>query len=294
VRRPVALHHRSCASRRCWRAPRRTSLRAGALRAGEAQRARLVALRREGGEPEGARRRRVGRGDRAADSGRRARGSPRRSSTSPTPRSKRRLRGRQPVAALEGSLSKGRRRSSPPSCSRPDLGTSASRTTSRQSSQGSAGGRVALPRTASSRSRSSVRTARSTSAREAQLRRRARLATTGTRESRAELPNPKGELRRANSCASSCRRDAPNALTVPQRAVLEGPQGSSSIRRRNGTAQPGDRGRRLAGDAWVSTRACSRRSRDHRGTDAPGAGRAVRIAEAGAAAKPPAKPPAKK
>ncbi len=50
--------------------------------------------------------------------------------------------------------------------------------------------------------------------------------STGTREARAELPNPKGELRPGEFVRvilSGAMR--PNAITVPQRAVLEGPQG---------------------------------------------------------------------
>src|SRR5712692_11171049 len=50
--------------------------------------------------------------------------------------------------------------------------------------------------------------------------------TTGTREARAELPNPKGVLRPGEFVRVILRgATRPNAVTVPQRAVLEGPQG---------------------------------------------------------------------
>jgi membrane fusion protein, multidrug efflux system len=49
---------------------------------------------------------------------------------------------------------------------------------------------------------------------------------TGTREARAELPNPNGELRPGQFARVLLRgASRPNAVTVPQRAVLEGPQG---------------------------------------------------------------------
>ena len=50
--------------------------------------------------------------------------------------------------------------------------------------------------------------------------------TTGTREARAELPNPDGALRPGEFVRVVLRgATRPNAITVPQRAVLEGPQG---------------------------------------------------------------------
>ena len=49
---------------------------------------------------------------------------------------------------------------------------------------------------------------------------------TGTREMRAELPNPQGALRPGEFVRVILRgATRPNAITVPQRAVLEGPQG---------------------------------------------------------------------
>ena len=51
-------------------------------------------------------------------------------------------------------------------------------------------------------------------------------AATGTRETRAELPNPDGQLRPGQFVRVVLRGAShPNAVTVPQRAVLEGPQG---------------------------------------------------------------------
>lgn len=49
---------------------------------------------------------------------------------------------------------------------------------------------------------------------------------TGTRGARAELPNPEGALRPGQFVRVILRgASRPNAITVPQRAVLEGPQG---------------------------------------------------------------------
>lgn len=51
-------------------------------------------------------------------------------------------------------------------------------------------------------------------------------AATGTREARAELPNPKGQMRPGEFVRVILRgATRPDAITVPQRAVLEGPQG---------------------------------------------------------------------
>ena len=49
---------------------------------------------------------------------------------------------------------------------------------------------------------------------------------TGTSDSRAELPNPQGELRPGQFVQVTLSgATRPNAILVPQRAVLEGPQG---------------------------------------------------------------------
>ena len=50
--------------------------------------------------------------------------------------------------------------------------------------------------------------------------------TTGTSETRAEIPNPKGNLRPGQFVRVTLKGAVrPNAITVPQRAVMEGPQG---------------------------------------------------------------------
>jgi membrane fusion protein (multidrug efflux system) len=64
--------------------------------------------------------------------------------------------------------------------------------------------------------------------------------TTGTREARAELPNPDGALRPGEFVRVILQGAVrPNAITVPQRAVLEGPQGKFVyVVDEKGTAQP--------------------------------------------------------
>jgi membrane fusion protein, multidrug efflux system len=125
--------------------------------------------------------------------------------------------------------------------------------------------------------------------------------TTGTREARAELPNPKGVMRPGEFVRVILRgATRPNAVTVPQRAVLEGPQGKFVyIVDENNTAQPrpievGD----WAGDAWIVTKGVQPGDKVIvEGLMRLGPGAPVRIADANAAAKPPAgpqKPPAKK
>ncbi len=118
--------------------------------------------------------------------------------------------------------------------------------------------------------------------------------TTGTREARAELPNPKGELRPGEFVRVILRgATRPDALSVPQRAVLEGPQGKFVyIADENGTAQPrpvelGD----WAGEAWIVKKGVQPGDRViTEGLMRLGPGAPVRIAEAGAAGKPPAQP----
>lgn len=78
---------------------------------------------------------------------------------------------------------------------------------------------------------------------------------TGTREARAELPNPDGALRPGQFVRVVLRGAlVPNAVAVPQRAVLESPQGGKFVYvvDEKGTAQPrpveaGD----WAGDSWI-------------------------------------------
>jgi membrane fusion protein (multidrug efflux system) len=85
----------------------------------------------------------------------------------------------------------------------------------------------------------------------------ARVSTqTGTREARAEVPNPGGALRPGQFVRVVLKGAVrPNAVTVPQRAVLEGPQGKFVyVVDEKGTAQPrpvqaGD----WSGDQWLIT-----------------------------------------
>ncbi len=77
---------------------------------------------------------------------------------------------------------------------------------------------------------------------------------TGTSETRAEIPNPKGVLRPGQFVRVTLKgAQRPNAVTVPQRAVLEGPQGKFVyILDDKNTAQPrpvqvGD----WVGDDWI-------------------------------------------
>jgi membrane fusion protein (multidrug efflux system) len=82
---------------------------------------------------------------------------------------------------------------------------------------------------------------------------------TGTREARAELPNPNGGAIRPGQFVRVLLRGAtiPNAVSVPQRAVLENPQGGKIvfIVDEKGAAQPrpvevGD----WAGENWIITK----------------------------------------
>jgi membrane fusion protein (multidrug efflux system) len=75
---------------------------------------------------------------------------------------------------------------------------------------------------------------------------------TGTREARAEVPNPEGLLRPGQFVRVILHgASRPNALTVPQRAVLEGPQGKFVyVVDDKGTAQP----RPVQAGAWVGDR----------------------------------------
>ena len=118
--------------------------------------------------------------------------------------------------------------------------------------------------------------------------------TTGTREARAELPNPGGVLRPGEFVRVILRGAThPNALTVPQRAVLEGPQGKFVyIVDEKGTAQPrpvevGE----WVGEDWIITKGIQAGDRViTEGLMKLGPGAPVRIADANA--KPPAQPQA--
>jgi membrane fusion protein (multidrug efflux system) len=79
---------------------------------------------------------------------------------------------------------------------------------------------------------------------------------TGTSETRAEIPNPKGVLRPGQFVRVTLKGAVrPNAITVPQRAVLEGPQGkfvyvlSAESKAEPRPVQVGD----WAGDDWIIT-----------------------------------------
>jgi membrane fusion protein (multidrug efflux system) len=77
---------------------------------------------------------------------------------------------------------------------------------------------------------------------------------TGTREARAEVPNAEGVLRPGQFVRVILRgATRPNAVTVPQRAVLEGPQGKFVyVVDEKGTAQPRPvEAGEWAGDLWV-------------------------------------------
>jgi membrane fusion protein, multidrug efflux system len=79
---------------------------------------------------------------------------------------------------------------------------------------------------------------------------------TGTREARAELPNPDGGLRPGQFVRVILRgATRPNAVTVPQRAVLEGPQGKFVYivnDKSLAEARPVEVGE-WSGDTWVIT-----------------------------------------
>jgi membrane fusion protein, multidrug efflux system len=84
------------------------------------------------------------------------------------------------------------------------------------------------------------------------------VPTTGTREARAELPNPDGALRPGQFVRVILKgATIPNAVTVPQRAVLQNPQGDGKIVfvvDEKGTAQPRPvEAGEWSGDTWVIT-----------------------------------------
>jgi membrane fusion protein (multidrug efflux system) len=77
---------------------------------------------------------------------------------------------------------------------------------------------------------------------------------TGTSETRAELPNPNGVLRPGQFVRVTLKgATRPNAITVPQRSVLEGPQGkfvyvvNADSKAEPRPVQVGD----WAGDDWI-------------------------------------------
>jgi membrane fusion protein (multidrug efflux system) len=79
---------------------------------------------------------------------------------------------------------------------------------------------------------------------------------TGTREARAEVPNPDGTLRPGQFVRVILKgASLPNAVTVPQRAVMEGPQGKFVyIVDEKSSAQPRPvEAGQWAGDRWIIT-----------------------------------------
>jgi membrane fusion protein (multidrug efflux system) len=122
-------------------------------------------------------------------------------------------------------------------------------------------------------------------------------AQTGTSEARAELPNAKGELRAGEFVRvvlSGAVR--PNAIVVPQRAVLEGPQGkfvylvNAESRAEPRPVEAGD----WTAEGWIITKGLNPGERvivD--GVLRIGPGAPVKVADEAAAAaqKPPAKTP---
>lgn len=114
--------------------------------------------------------------------------------------------------------------------------------------------------------------------------------STGTREMRAELPNPGGVLRPGEFVRVILKgAQRPNAITVPQRAVLEGPQGKFVYvvnDKSQAEARPVEAGE-WHGEQWIITKGLS--AGDRVITDGVmklGPGAPVRVAEAGQ--KPPA------
>ncbi len=119
---------------------------------------------------------------------------------------------------------------------------------------------------------------------------------TGTSEARAELPNPDGRLRPGQFVRVVLGgATRPNALMVPQRAVLEGPQGKFVYLFAEGkaAAQPVEVGE-WAGSDWIITSGL--KAGDTVIVDGVmriGPGAPVKVAEPKPAAKPEAKPEAK-
>jgi len=116
---------------------------------------------------------------------------------------------------------------------------------------------------------------------------------TGTQQTRAELPNPQSALRPGQFVRVHLKGAVrPNAVTIPQRAVLEGPQGKFVYvvsAKGQAEARPVQAGE-WAGEAWIITEGLKAGDRvilD--GVMKLGPGAPVRVADA---SKPAAKPPA--
>jgi membrane fusion protein (multidrug efflux system) len=124
-------------------------------------------------------------------------------------------------------------------------------------------------------------------------------AATGTRETRAELPNGDGQLRPGQFVRVVLRGATyPNAVTVPQRAVLEGPQGKFVYvvgEKGVAEARPVQAGEWSGGGDWIIIDGLKEGERvivD--GVMKLGPGAPVRIAEPKPEAKAEPKPAAKK
>jgi membrane fusion protein (multidrug efflux system) len=79
---------------------------------------------------------------------------------------------------------------------------------------------------------------------------------TGTREARAELSNPDGALRPGQFVRVILKgASLPNAVTIPQRAVLEGPQGKFVylVNQNNQAEVRAVQAGEWSGDAWIIT-----------------------------------------
>ena len=124
--------------------------------------------------------------------------------------------------------------------------------------------------------------------------------TTGTREMRAELPNPEGRLRPGEFVRVTLKGAVrPSAIAVPQRAVLEGPQGKFVyvVNDKNQAEPRPVQAGAWDGEQWIITSGVNAGDRvivD--GVMRIGPGAPVQIAEAqgGAQAGAPQKPAAKK
>ena len=116
---------------------------------------------------------------------------------------------------------------------------------------------------------------------------------TGTREARAEVPNPDGALRPGQFVRVVLKGAVrPNAVTVPQRAVMEGPQGKFVYvvdEKSTAQARPVTAGE-WTGERWIITSGLQGGERVITdGVMKIGPGAPVKVAE-----KPAAKPQAKK
>ena len=121
---------------------------------------------------------------------------------------------------------------------------------------------------------------------------------TGTREARAEVPNPDGQLGPGQFVRVVLKGAVrPNAVTVPQRAVMEGPQGKFVYvvdEKSTAQARPVQVGE-WAGDRWIITSGLQGGERIITdGVMKIGPGAPVKVADKKPEAQPAQKPQAKK